>query len=323
MCINKLTVLFVLLAVGLAGCAPRIPEGMSLVKGGEFEMGDGVIHARYPAKMASFYMQTHEVTNRELCDVFNWALENGHLYIARGKETRARPKPPYAMGEKRPDFMFMELEYLVRYNEDVFWPLLETWREACAIRLEGDRFLVREGMEEYPVVGVSWNGAVAYCNYRSLKEGKTPAYETVFWDLIPAANGYRLPNNEEWEWAARGGVHSAGYPCAGDNDPDAVAWYGGNSGKMPHPVGGKVPNELGLYDMNGNVWEFCTERFGTFRGIITTGGVGALMGSYHLWRGGSYTSTEMSVHMFRHHIDSPGYLQGQDDVGFRVILPAR
>jgi formylglycine-generating enzyme required for sulfatase activity len=295
---------------------------MVLVKGGDFTMGDGVNHAEYPFKTGSFFMGAREVTNREYADACNWALENGRIYIATGKETRARPEPPYAMGEKRPDFMYMDLEYLVRYDKKTFWPLFEQWRKTCGITYRDGQFSVRPGMEELPMVAVSWIGAVVYCNWISERDGLKPAYETVFWDILPKTDGYRLPANEEWEWAARGGLLSAGYTLAGGNDPDAVAWHAGNAGGVVNPVGLKLPNELGLYDMSGNAWEFCTERFGNFRGTLNTGVLeGGLMGSYHLWRGGSCTTRDLNVHIYRQHVDSPGYLQGQDDVGFRVILP--
>jgi formylglycine-generating enzyme required for sulfatase activity len=112
-------------------------------------------------------------------------------------------------------------------------------------------------------VNVTWYDAAEYCNWLSERAGLTPCYSgravATEWDL--STNGYRLPTEAEWEYAARGGSRSQGYVYAGSNDPDEVGWYEGNSGGRPHPVGQKAPNELGLYDMSGNLWEWCWDWY--------------------------------------------------------------
>jgi len=114
-----------------------------------------------------------------------------------------------------------------------------------------------------PVSGVDWHDAVTYCNWLSEKEGLTPCYsgkgKLIQCDF--SANGYRLPTEAEWEYAARGGPRSQGYKYAGSNNVDDVGWYDGNSGGQTHPVGQKQPNELGLYDMSGNTWEWCWDWY--------------------------------------------------------------
>jgi formylglycine-generating enzyme required for sulfatase activity len=98
--------------------------------------------------------------------------------------------------------------------------------------------------EQHPVINVSWDHAMAYCQWLSDVTGKH----------------YRLPTEAEWEFAARGGVQSKGFPYSGSNDPDSVAWLAHKSdGTMP--VAQKAPNELGLYDMTGNVWEWCSDWY--------------------------------------------------------------
>lgn len=146
-----------------------------------------------------------------------------------------------------------------------------------------------------PVSGVTWYDAVAYCNWRSERDGLEPAYivegKKVICDF--AANGYRLPTEAEWEYAARGGNNSRGYKYSGSDDVDAVAWYKTNSGtnlgnRKLHPVGEKRSNELGLHDMSGNAWEWCWDWYDAkyYEQRQNDNPVGPLSGDIHVQRGG-------------------------------------
>ena len=126
--------------------------------------------------------------------------------------------------------------------------------------------------DNLPVEKVSWNDIQKFIKKLNTKTGLN----------------YRLPTDAEWEYAARGGNKSKGYKYSGSNNIDDVAWYRDNSGKKTHSVGSKKANELGIYDMSGNVREWCNDRYGSYSSNSQTNPIGASSGSYRVYRGGSY-----------------------------------
>ena len=123
-----------------------------------------------------------------------------------------------------------------------------------------------------PVNDVSWNDCQEFI--RKLNS-------------LTGAN-FRLPTEAEWEYAARGGNKSRGYKYSGSDNLGSVAWYEDNSGDKVHPVGCKSPNELGLYDMSGNVWEWCADRYGSYSSWSQANPTGTSSGSYRVKRGGGW-----------------------------------
>jgi formylglycine-generating enzyme required for sulfatase activity len=146
-----------------------------------------------------------------------------------------------------------------------------------------DRYCVENALErphedfadDHPVVTIGIGSALTYCNWLSREQDLRPCYELVWTRYdgpergvrVEASHrfaddrgGYRLPTTQEWLWAARGGLRSRNTRYAGSDDLDEVAWHAGNAGRRTHPVGQKKPNELGLYDMTGNVTEACVAQ---------------------------------------------------------------
>lgn len=192
-----------------------------------------------------------------------------------------------------------------------------------------------------PVTMVSWYDAVKWCNARSQKDGLIPVYYTsssfvdtsiyktgmkdiqntmVNW----TANGYRLPTEAEWEFAAKGGIRAqspTAYKNSGSNTIDEVAWYSTNSDNTTHPVGTKMMNELGIYDMSGNAWEWCWDWYGN---TYPSGGTSNPQGpsatqTYRVLRGGSFYYYDYACRSAVRTYDYPYNRFGYLGVGFRCV----
>lgn len=158
--------------------------------------------------------------------------------------------------------------------------------------------------DRLPVESVSWLDAVRFCDALSRSEGLAPAYHLradtgdVEWDA--AADGYRLPTEAEWEHACRAGTTGARYGRL-----EEIAWHRGNARERPHDVGGKRPNAWGLYDMLGNVWEWCWDVYDA-----------EVYGTYRVLRGGGWFDEHWSCRASVRRRSHPTFQV--DDVGFRV-----
>ena len=151
-------------------------------------------------------------------------------------------------------------------------------------------------------INVSWYDAIAYCKWLSKETGKH----------------FRLPTEAEWEYASRGGITSAHYKYSGSNSIDNVGWYSDNSGVKTHTVGTKRSNELGLYDMSGNVWEWCNDYYNSsyYGSSPSSNPKGPSSGTSRVLRGGSWDLVKYNC---RSAGRSGNYPDGRDGYyGFRI-----
>lgn len=152
-----------------------------------------------------------------------------------------------------------------------------------------------------PMYYVSWEEAQAFCRELSAMTGKT----------------YLLPTEAQWEYAARGGNKSKGYKYSGSYAIDAVAWYDSNSGSATHWVKQKRANELGIYDMSGNVWEWCSDWYGSYSSSEQSNPTGAGSGQYRVLRGGSWRINAGRCRVSFRDFNAPSGRYGH--FGFRVV----
>lgn len=160
--------------------------------------------------------------------------------------------------------------------------------------------------ENLPVETVTWTEAILFCNKLSEHLKKTPCYkitpsnQEITFD--PKANGYRLPTEAEWQYACQAGTKNIRY-----GEIEKIAWYKENSGNKPHAIGLKQPNPWGLYDMLGNVWEWCSDIYDE-----------TVYGSYRVFRGAGWCDTERSVMATTRRRSHPQSFK-IDDLGFRIV----
>lgn len=183
--------------------------------------------------------------------------------------------------------------------------------QECYQAVTGCNPSLNEG-EKKPVDSVSWLDAIKFCNALSEQCGLQAAYKIELdthnmartgghlVTLLANCDGYRLPTDAEWEYACRAGTNAARY-----GELDDIAWFERNSGESTQPVGRKQPNAFGLYDMLGNVWEWCWDVYDAQE-----------YQSYRIFRGGGWADAERSVLATNRRRSHPTY--AIDDLGFRI-----
>lgn len=159
--------------------------------------------------------------------------------------------------------------------------------------------------DRLPVESVSWIDTVTFCNQLSDDQGKARCYEIDLPNervtMNPDANGFRLPTEAEWQYACQAGTKDIRH-----GELREIAWYKDNAHRSTHPVGGRTPNDWGLYDMLGNVWEWCTDIYDE-----------TVYGSYRVFRGGGWCDEARSVMATTRRRSHPFSFK-IDDLGFRI-----
>ena len=260
------------------------------VEGGVFEMGarseDGESDEKsvHMVKLDGFQISRYEITNQQYCDFLN-----SHDSL------------------------------MVKADE---WLDFGSSRQ---IRKRDGRFVIPdEAFKDTPVVAVNWFGAAVFCNFMSERNDYKPSYNVTDWSCDISAKGFRLPTEAEWEYAARGGLNSGGYKYSGSDSLDAVAWYYSNAENEVRSVGGKQPNELGIYDMSGNVWEWCMDWYDNQyydeckeKGVVDNP-QGPETGSRRVLRGGSWDFSGQFCRSANRFSDDPD--DRDYDIGFRLVF---
>ncbi|MCF8244561.1 MAG: SUMF1/EgtB/PvdO family nonheme iron enzyme [Saprospiraceae bacterium] len=265
------------------------PE-MVFVKGGTFQMGcdekrDGECAKDekpvHDVTLSDFSIGKYEVTNEEYAVFLN---EYGST---TGKEGQ-----------------FKGQELIGEYKWGIAFPTPDNSQKGIS-DITKTTYQAQKGYEKYPVVNVTWYGAVAYTEWLSQKTGKN----------------FRLPTEAEWEYAARGGSQSKDTKYSGSNNLDEVAWYSENSGNRTHSVGQKRGNELGAFDMSGNVWEWCGDWYDEnyYQNFVkgsTNNPKGPASGVRRVLRGGSWDNGATWLRPADRSWGNPGGRYDND--GFRV-----
>lgn len=172
-----------------------------------------------------------------------------------------------------------------------------TQKQWCKIMGSNPSFFIGDSL---PVEQVNWNDVQEFIEKLNAQTGKN----------------YRLPTEAEWEYAARGGKQSQGYKYGGSDTAAHVAWHWDNSNSTTHAVGAKSPNELGIYDMSGNVWEWCNDWYDNYNSSSQINPTGASFGSYRVIRGGCWIYDACRARVSLRYYNSPELRY--NNLGFRL-----
>jgi formylglycine-generating enzyme required for sulfatase activity len=298
---------------------------MVLISGGSFQMGDSFDegdsdeHPVHTVTLDSFCMGKYEVTNGQYCQYLNSALGQGLITVTSGVVYQAGSGTSYPYCDTNTLSSYSQISY----SGGVF-----------SVRTKGGR-----NMSNDPMVQVSWYGSVAYCNWRSQQEVKEQCYNLSTWECDFNKPGYRLATEAEWEYAARGGLIDKRFPW-GDTITHSQANYYSifisydisptrfyhptwNDGVFPYtsPVGSFSANDNGVYDMAGNVLEWCNDWYldTYYSSSPPDNPTGPISGSKRVLRDGSWDFGAYFCRVASRYGDYYPY-DRLDHIGFRVVL---
>jgi sulfatase modifying factor 1 len=305
----------------------RLPEDMVILPAGIFQMGNSTNAGEgysnelpvHTVTLDSFAVGKYEITNGQYCAFLN------SLYPLQLKVV---DKIVYAFSDADKSYPYCEIS---------------TYLSNSQIAFSNNTFIARtksgRSMANDPMVQVTWYGAVAYCNWRSQQEGRQICYNLSTWTCDYSKKGYRLPTEAEWEYAARGGLSGNRFPWGETITHSQANYLSDNSysydisptlsyhpiwndGIEPYtsPVGSFAPNGYSLYDMAGNVWEWCNDWFSeSYYNISPTNNpTGPATGGYRVIRGGGWFFNALICRVTYRYGSKTS--DRDDGLGFRVVL---
>jgi formylglycine-generating enzyme required for sulfatase activity len=298
------------------------PNEFAYIPAGTFEMGDhhdGMSTALpvHTVTLGSFYMSKYEITNQQYCDYLNSAYSaqlkiDGGIVYAADDDSNSFPYCNMSSYDADSQINFSDPDFIVNIKDGI------------------------TDMSDHPMVAISWYGCVAYCNWRSSQDGLENCYNLSTWECDFTKNGFRLATEAEWEYAARGGNHSpyyrypwgdsidgsmANYRTSGDPYETGIypwttpaGYYDGNQ----IPAGTDMPNGYGLYDVAGNVFEWCNDWYGSYSSSPETNPTGPVSGSFRVLRGGGWSGIDDGCRVANRSFNDP--VNRFNGYGFRVCV---